>query len=756
MEATKKIKQLLYDYVTAGLIEGDPIKVLSYLSDDVIGIGMGEQGYICSKKEVQDIMLTTIKKDASATYELDISKVIINFITETTASVCATIHIKRFCKGQETTSGFMQSLTMVYRNHTWYICALHASPIMLSEESIDTYPMAFADNTLAHLRSELQIETFQLVNQSLSGGILITYIPEENALPFYFANDNMIQMLEYEKQDFIQTFEKNTCNLIFSADRERVLSSIVSAIKENHEFELCYRLVKKDGTIIWVIERGKKTKNNKGHDIILAVFTDVTKFFKMQETLKEKTLLLEEQAEELAAQNIELLEQRQILEEQTKALAISEERFRLALEKTSNVIFDYDIISGTIIHSSAPKKVMNLTNIKSVKENLIMDGIIMDNYITDFEAAFDKIRNGIKHVDCIVKAKLTTGKEIWNKISMTGVSDQEGTILRAVGLIEDITQQKEAEIAYKREEQYRQALVLNAMSIYIVNFTKGIFENCEIMDERCTPVNPGQSYDSFIKYLAKVRLDEKERVPFLEIFSRVSVMEAFDEKKQEITFEYNALNPDGSSMWMENILRLVIDSTTNEKKGFIYVMDIDKRKRKELALTHKLECDPLTGLYNKSATEKYIQDKLESTEGIISGTFMMIDIDYFKEINDTFGHPFGDSILKQVAKALKENFRDSDIVGRIGGDEFCVFLSSIPSNDRIAKTAHLLCEKIHSIVLPSENTNKISCSIGISRCNGYIKTFQEIYGEADLALYSIKNSGRNGYAFFEQLQEHIS
>lgn len=756
MEATEKIKQILYDYETAGLIEGNPIKVLSYLSDDVIGIGMGEQGFISSKKDIERIMLTAIKKDLTATYALDISNIIIHFITETTASVCAAIHVKRFSKGKQTISGFMQSLTMVYRNNTWYICALHASPIMLSEESIDTYPMSFADNTLAHLRSELQGETFQLVNQSLSVGILITYITEENTFPFYFANDNIIQMLGYEKQDFIQTFEKNTSNLIFSEDREQVLSRILSAIEEDQEFKVCYRLVKKDGTIIWVIECGKKTKSNEGCDVILAVFTDVTELFKMQEVLKEKTILLEEQAEELAAQNEELLEQRQTLEEQAKALSISEERFRLALEKTSNIIFDYDIISGNIIHSSAPKKVMDLTNIKNAKENLILGGVIMDEYMADFEAAFEQIRNGTKHVDCVIKVKLAIGKEIWNKISMTGVADQEGTILRAVGLIEDITQQKEAEIAYKREEQYRQALVLNAMSIYVVNFTKGIFESCEIIDERCASVEPGQSYDTFIKYLAKVRLNEKDRVPFLEIFSRVSIMEAFDEKKQELTFEYNTLNPDGSYMWMENILRLVIDSTTNEKKGFIYVMDIDNRKQKELALTHQSECDPLTGLYNKVATEKYIQDKLESAEGIIAGTFMMIDIDHFKEINDTLGHPFGDSILKQVAKSLQENFRDSDIIGRIGGDEFCVFLSGIPSHDRIAKTASLLCEKICSIVLPSESTNKISCSIGISRCNGYIKTFQEIYGEADLALYSIKNSGRNGYAFYEQLQEHIS
>lgn len=754
MESTEKIKQVLYGYITAGLIDKDLGKFLSYLSDDVIGIGMGEQGFVSCKKDAERVFLTTMKKDVAGTYQLDIQNIIINFTTDYTANVCAAVYLKRLLDGKETTSAFMQSLSMVKQKEKWYICALHASPIMFSKESIEAYPLTFADNALANLRSTLQKDAFELVNQSLSGGILSNYITNEDRYPLYFANDSMIQMLGYTKEEFIKEMEYDSSIIIFPEDKKRVLSEVQNALKSNRTFSLYYRLIKKDKSVIWIIEHGKKTTSNENRDIILSVFTEITKIIEMQQALQEKTSLLEEQADELAAQNEELFAQRQALEEQAKALEISEERFRLALEKTSNIIFDYDIISGNIMHSSTPKKIITLTSIKDAKNFLILGGTIIDKYMNDFEYAFEQIKKGVRHVNCVIKAKLETGKEVWNKISLTGVSDQNGIVLRAVGLIEDITQQKEAETAYKREEQYRQVLFSDAMAVYVINFSKGIFEDCKIMDNRCVFVASGENYDSFIRINSKTRISEQSRQKFINTFSRVSIMEAFEAGKSEVKLEYNCLNSDGTTMWMQTIIRLVVDTAVNEKKGFLYVIDINERKQKELELIRKSQTDPLTKLYNKEATEMLISEQLETAEAISAGTFMMIDIDHFKEINDTFGHPFGDKMLKEISNILSSNFRENDIISRLGGDEFGVFLSGISSKERIEKAAELLCEKFHSMSF--RKPFFISCSIGISRCNGDIKTFEQLYREADLALYSVKENGRNGYAFYGQQEPQKS
>lgn len=748
MEEIRRVEQVLYEYAKAGLVDQDPKKVLSFMADNVIGIGLGEQGFVYSKKSVEQIMQNTIKKENDVAYELAFENVMVNMTSETSAHICAAIYIKKHYKQRITTSGVLQSLNLVLQNGEWLVCGLHASPMMLTEESIESYPLTFADNTLAQLRSELWEEALQLANQTLTGGIFGTYC-ENYTYPLYFANDSMLQMLGYERDEFYAKFRADMTIIIHPDDKERILSEVKTAIDQGSEYIIKFRMLKKDGSFLWVLQHSKKSVTNEGKDVILGAITEITGMVEMQEALLEKTNLLEQQAQELETQNQELLRQREELEEQAKALTISEERFRLALEKTSNIIFDYDLISGNIMHSSTPKKTMDfVTNIREAKDSLIIGGTIMDEYLDEFYNAFEEIKKGRRHIDCIVKVQLATKKEVWNKITLTGITDQNGHTLRAVGLIEDITRQKEAEIAFKREEQYRQAILADAMGVFVANFTKGVFESCQTIDKRCTNAEVGESYDAYILKIANNRIPEYDRQRFLDTFTRANVLAAFEEGKQEIKLEYNIFNDDDSNVWVESIIRLVIDNVTNEKKGFIYIMDIDERKRKELSLTHQSESDQLTNLYNKIASEKYIRERLIIKKDTTIGAFMMIDIDHFKDINDTFGHPYGDQFLKEVAKVLQSSFRKGDILGRLGGDEFCVYFVAA-SKEHISEAAVRLCEKIQKIQTP-ENQIKVSCSIGIATCQSYPKSFETIYKEADSALYSVKKNGRNGFAFFGQ------
>lgn len=751
MNHIEKIKQLLYQYEYAGLIEGNVEKVLSFIADNIIGIGMGEQGFITSKKMIYDLLTTTMRKDPSAVYELDIQNIIVQLTTEVTADVCASVSIKRYCNGQTTMSNFMQSLSLILQDDHWRICMLHASPMILTEESIESYPFAFADNTLAQLKSELRDEAFELINNNLSGGVFGTYNAPDHKHPLYFVNESMIKTLGYSREEFLFKFKTDTTSLIYPEDYNYVMENIYNMLSKENEFEIQYRLVKKDGDIIWVIERGKTFTTKDGKDVVLAAFTEITELVSMQLALQKKTHLLEEQSEELALQNEELLCQRKELEKQTKELAASEERFRLALQKTTNIIFDYDIKTQRFLCSRMPKEVVDYTIPPCIiGKKLIENAVLSPDSLKNFNETFELIRNGTSHKDCIVSAKHSSGKNKWYKISMTNVLGLENTPQRIIGLIEDITRQKEAEIAYKREEQYHNAILSDTMGVFIINFSRGIFESCQIFDNRCSDVSDGEPYDTFMRWISSVRMTPSDQKAFMEKFSRANVLEAFNDNQTELKLEYHVINADGTGMWMQTILRLVIDVNTNERKGFLYVIDINERKEKELALTYKSEHDVMTGLYNKAASEKYIQQRLQTAEGIMSGVFLMLDIDYFKEINDTFGHPVGDQVLKEVAEILSSCFRDTDVIGRIGGDEFCIFLSGLSVEKRVAEAAGMICGKIARIKIHGyRNWHNISCSIGISMCNGHPKTFKELYQEADSALYSVKQRGRNGYAFYQ-------
>ena len=156
--------------------------------------------------------------------------------------------------------------------------------------------------------------------------------------------------------------------------------------------------------------------------------------------------------------------------------------------------------------------------------------------------------------------------------------------------------------------------------------------------------------------------------------------------------------------------------------------------------------DALTGILNKDALEKFVNALLaESDTPQSQGTFIMLDVDNFKEVNDTYGHPQGDRILIQVADILKLSSRHHDILGRMGGDEFGFYLAGKCTQVRLQRIAAALVENLREIRLP--DGKNISCSIGIASYHGQ-KTFDDFYREADKALYLAKNSGRNRYSFY--------
>lgn len=166
-------------------------------------------------------------------------------------------------------------------------------------------------------------------------------------------------------------------------------------------------------------------------------------------------------------------------------------------------------------------------------------------------------------------------------------------------------------------------------------------------------------------------------------------------------------------------------------------------------LVRKAQEDPLTGLLNKESTARSITDWLneERCEGI--QVLLMVDLDHFKEINDTYGHATGDLVLKKAAQVLRSVFRETDIVGRVGGDEFMVFLKNVGNPDAVKRLMSTLNSRIRSVVVYDLPKETLSCSIGAAFYPQHGKDFTLLYENADRALYEAKRAGRNGHAIFE-------
>lgn len=185
------------------------------------------------------------------------------------------------------------------------------------------------------------------------------------------------------------------------------------------------------------------------------------------------------------------------------------------------------------------------------------------------------------------------------------------------------------------------------------------------------------------------------------------------------------------------------------------ISDIDREIQKSQTLKRRAEQDALTGMYNKITSHSLIRSYLQEKPDEVSA-LMIIDIDNFKSINDRLGHLYGDAVLTQLAHVMHRSFRDADILGRVGGDEFIVFLKGISSVDN----ARLNAEKVLHLFSELRSNGKIdtfiSCSIGVALYPMDGEDFPALYRNADHALYQAKNEGKNRYAIYgSQSLQHL-
>lgn len=171
-------------------------------------------------------------------------------------------------------------------------------------------------------------------------------------------------------------------------------------------------------------------------------------------------------------------------------------------------------------------------------------------------------------------------------------------------------------------------------------------------------------------------------------------------------------------------------------------------------LEEKADTDLLTGINNKLATERKIKEFLAENPDVPC-MVMIFDIDNFKKINDTKGHAFGDDVIREVGQAITGQFRVTDIIGRIGGDEFMIFLKNIPSDEIAIREAKKLMWFFKDFVVGGYVKYSPTASVGVAMVPSDGTDFETIYKAADKALYRSKQNGRNQLNFFNEDIETI-
>ncbi len=220
-------------------------------------------------------------------------------------------------------------------------------------------------------------------------------------------------------------------------------------------------------------------------------------------------------------------------------------------------------------------------------------------------------------------------------------------------------------------------------------------------------------------------------------------------------FDARVINNRGDGVWHRVKFAVMYGDDGNATKFIGTMTDIDKEKKEKSRLISKAETDQLTGFLNKISTSLKISETIREYPDE-PGALLLIDIDDFKKLNDTYGHQAGDSFLRSFTSALSLRFGANDVLGRIGGEEFVVCVNFLGGDEqdietRAEKSAQDILEACRSVTVDGVTDREFTCSVGIAMYPSDGSGYTELYEKADSAMYSVKRSGKNGFAFYKDI-----
>lgn len=427
-------------------------------------------------------------------------------------------------------------------------------------------------------------------------------------------------------------------------------------------------------------------------------------------------------------------------------LLLSKQQYRFLLERSDNIIFEYTVKTGGLEYSEDLKKLFGINPVNAVtaKDPIQSDTIHPDdlpNLISIHQAIRDKktsFQTDMRILD-------RDNAYIWCSITVAISFDENQNPIKILGIIENINSKKELEKKYHDVQCYIKALEADNVQLVEINLSQNHYiRGYEDILKR-NQISCKNDYSAIQSLLS----NQYKTIPLF--FKNNSIEKLIAEYHNnntdfEITSEFME---NGHPSWILHKYLIYLDPNTENICAIITARDITEQKKKELALLDQAQKDQLTGLYNKTATENYIKEFLSDPHNIGDHALMIIDIDNFKTINDTLGHLYGDIVLTRLADKLKPIFRKSDILGRIGGDEFFVFMKNFPNADVVEGKAQEICAAFKNTYSEAEITCSISASVGVALCPVHGTDFETLYRNADVALYLAKNKGKDNYSIYD-------
>ncbi len=550
-------------------------------------------------------------------------------------------------------------------------------------------------------------------NNYVSGNEVATLVLETTA-PYNILDfdQGLCTMTSYSPREL----SRKICtldNLLYVEDFAEVIASINYQLSISNMVSIQHRIVTKSGAILTVLNNGQAFTLNDGRDVLQCVFTDITNLESAaSETAKAKTDL------EIFANTVPSGVSKHLLDN------------NLTLTWANNYFYKMCGYTPKEYRSKFGKHTLPLV----LGEDL--------SIVIDALADLTEDTNSVI-VNFRIKCADNTTKWVNAIFARAGEMSEGFPVVNLV--MSDITDLKIAEMKAMLEEQ--KYLIISDISEELP-YEYDIKEDVVTFAEKFNHIFEGSSiiYNPAENMISSALVSQDTKSALEELFKLARQgMEYYSTE-----FKLNTKN--GGYQWYFSTFSTIYDDSNNPIRVVGLLRNIHSQKIEQQKLLSKAETDLMTGLLNKATTESKIKSSLRELNSNSYNVLMLVDIDDFKNINDTYGHLKGDEVIVDIANALMEYTGDYDLAGRLGGDEFCVYFTNLLDTNVACEKAGLIANRLSEKYPGDSNNCKVTLSIGIASTNEPIP-YNVLLENADTALYQAKLNGKNQYSCYQETME---
>jgi diguanylate cyclase (GGDEF)-like protein/PAS domain S-box-containing protein len=437
------------------------------------------------------------------------------------------------------------------------------------------------------------------------------------------------------------------------------------------------------------------------------------------------------------------------------ALRVSEERWKFALNGAGDGMWDWDVASGQVWLSPRWKDMLGYGE-DELQSNFAAWESLLDpeQKAATLMQLQDYLRGKIPAYQVEFRMRCKDGRWKWILARGTVIErDADGTPKRVIGTHTDIHARKEAQAALARSEAKYRTLFESVPLGIVYQDGRGHIVAANPAAESILGLTRDQLRGRSFADRAWnfIREDGAEFAagehPMLAIANATSAA-----ANVVMGIVKPGTNP---CTWIKVSAFPLPDARSDMEKSCAIFEDVTSNKEAEAIIWRQANYDELTGLPNRRMfTDRAAQEIIRARRYQTNLALLFIDLDYFKEVNDTLGHAAGDRLLVEAAQRLRSCVREADTVGRLGGDEFTVLLSQLPDKVCIDAVAESIVSTLAKPFTLGDESAYVSASIGITVYPNDAENVEQLFKNADQAMYFAKSQGRNRYSYFTaSLQE---